>query len=134
MRLRRIEKFDEELRSEIQELWNSGKLDSIIELITRYFSLPAFHKKFSITLNFDLVVHSDSGKKWHIVPLAMIAPGMSPSPAVWREWLEAKQTGNVSKKRLAALRKRLESTSHFSGVSFGIIPRGKYKRKVAPSR
>src|SRR5262245_14432330 len=130
MPITRIEKFEDELRKEIQALWNDGSLQPLVQAICKYFSRPELYTKFGVNLNFDLVVHTDGGKKHHIVPLATIAPGMSVSPSVWREWSDAQKTRNLSKKRLLALRKRMDATQRFSGVSFGLIPRGKYTWKL----
>ena len=72
-----IENFEEELRKEIQRLWSDGQFDGIIHIIKEHCSREEFYQNFAVHLNFDLGVYADDGKKWHMVPLAMIAPGMT---------------------------------------------------------
>ena len=126
MALKTIEKFDEELRKEIENLWKAGQFNKINRIISKYFLRPTFQRDFDITLNFDLFVHTDGGKKWHVVPLAMIAPGRTSSRVIYHKLLEARKTGKATQKELQALRKLLHETERFSGVAFGIIPRLKY--------
>ena len=130
MPLSHIEKFDKELRNEIQAMWKDGRLDRIIQIFTKFCARPGFYKHFCVNLNFDLVVHTDGGKKWHLVPLAFVAQGMSSSPALSQAWVKAQKSGTTPKKQLEALRKQMNKSLEFSGVSFGLIPRGKYTGRL----
>jgi hypothetical protein len=71
------ENLEEALRKEIQRLWSEGQLNGIVQVIKEHCSPEEFYQTFAVMLKFDLGVYTDGGKKWHMVPLAMIAPTLT---------------------------------------------------------